>query len=286
MPRSLLSILGALLAALFTLSLVTAAPAHAKTIDLAGTVALSNCSGSVVELAGTPDTAPALVLSNGHCLESGFPRPGEVIADRPSQRTFALLGGDGRELGTLRAERLLYATMTHTDVSLYRLDVSYADLKRAHGITPRVLATSGPAPGTGITVASGYWKRTYTCAVDGFAHELHEGGYVWRNSIRYTRACDTIGGTSGSPIVDTATGQVVGVNNTGNTEGGRCTMNNPCEVDEQGRVTVRRGANYGQHTEGLYGCLTRANDPAFDAPACTLPKPPAAAVTGATRIPA
>ncbi|PXY16762.1 S1 family peptidase [Prauserella flavalba] len=265
--------LGALLAAMFTFALVTAPTASAETVGLSGTVALSNCSGSVVRLAGTPATAPALVLSNGHCLEEGFPQPGEVIVDRPSQRTMTLLAADGHEVATLRATKLLYATMTGTDASVYQLGSTYADIQRDHGIAPLELSTERPDAGTGITVASGYWKKTYTCSVDGFVPELHEGGYVWRDSIRYTPECQTIGGTSGSPIVDTTSGEVVGVNNTANENGERCTMNNPCEVAGNGQVTVRKGTKYGQQTYRLYGCLTPANEMELERPACTLPKP-------------
>ncbi|PXY34284.1 hypothetical protein BAY59_01680 [Prauserella coralliicola] len=265
--------LGVLLATIFTFALVTAPPASAETVDLTGTVALSNCSGSVVRLAGAPATAPALVLSNGHCLEEGFPQPGEVIVDRPSQRTFTLLAGDGREVTTLRATKLLYATMTGTDASVYQLGTTYADIQRDHGIAPLELSEERPGAGTGITVASGYWKKTYACSVDGFVPELREGGYTWRDSIRYTPECQTIGGTSGSPIIDTASRQVVGVNNTANENGDRCTMNNPCEVGANGQVTVRHGAKYGQQTYRLYGCLTPASEIELERPACTLPKP-------------
>ncbi|MBK1785169.1 S1 family peptidase [Prauserella cavernicola] len=266
--------LGALLAALLTFALVNAAPASAApAVDLAGTVALSNCSGSIVHLAGTPATAPALVLSNGHCLEEGFPAPGEVIVDQPSQRSFTLLAGDGAELGTVPATKLLYATMTGTDASVYQLGLSYAELERTHGVTALELAEQRPSAGSDITVASGYWKQTYSCSVDGFVHELHEGDYVWDDSIRYTPECETIGGTSGSPIVDVATGEVVGVNNTGNENGERCTMNNPCEVAGDGAVTVREGINYGQQTYDLYGCLTAGNEIELGRPACELPQP-------------
>ncbi|ASR38379.1 hypothetical protein BAY61_29040 [Prauserella marina] len=265
---------GVLLSALLMFSLVTAPPAVANTgIDLAGMVALSNCSGSVVQPAGTPSSAPALVLSNGHCLEGGFPEPGQVIVDQPSERTFTLLSGTGDELGTLRANRLLYATMVETDVSVYRLDTSYADVKKDYGISPLRLSAERPVADAAITVPSGFWKKTYSCSVDGFADRLREGGYTWHDSIRYTEACRTVGGTSGSPIVDVASGAVVGVNNTGNVDGERCTMNNPCEVGANGEVTVREGTNYGQQTAQLTRCLTARATVEIGREDCTLPKP-------------
>ncbi|MEU3272727.1 trypsin-like peptidase domain-containing protein [Saccharomonospora sp. NPDC006951] len=265
--------LGVLLSALFAFSLVTAPSAAASTeVDLAGTVASSNCSGSIVQPSGTPSSAPALVLSNGHCLEDGFPEPGQVIVDQPSERTFTLLSGTGAELGTLRANRLLYATMAGTDVSVYRLGTSYADVKKEHGISPLRLSAKRPAAGTAITVPSGFRKKTYSCSINGFA-DLREGGYTWHDSIRYAETCQTVGGTSGSPIVDIAREEVVGVNNTGNVDGEQCTMNNPCEVGANGRITVRAGTNYGQQTVQLTRCLTTRGTIELDREGCSLPKP-------------
>ncbi len=215
-----------------TLSGLTAPKAAA--VNFAGTVSLSNCSGSVVRMPNSAPTDPALVLTNGHCLESGFPSPGQVLTDRASSRTFGLLNAGGSKVATLRANRLVYATMTDTDAAIYRLSSTYAQIKSAYGIDPLTLSGTRPAAGTAISVVSGYWKRIYSCSVDGFAYRLKEGDWTWKDSVRYTSACDTIGGTSGSPVVDDATGKVVAVNNTGNEDGGRCTVNNPCEVDANG----------------------------------------------------
>lgn len=247
--------------------------APAATPDFAGIVALSNCSGSLVRVPQSQPTDPALVLSNGHCLQSGMPQPGEVVVDRPSSRSFTLLDANANDVATLRAERLAYATMTGTDISLYELGATYQEIEARYGIEPLDVSPEHPVAGTDITVVSGYWKRTYSCSIDGFVYELHEAGWVMKDSIRYTPECDTIGGTSGSPIVNDATGEVVGVNNTGNTNGGRCTMNNPCEVDENGEVTVREGINYGQQTYTITDCIAAGNRIDLGLPECELPTP-------------
>ncbi|GLW67386.1 serine protease [Actinomadura rubrobrunea] len=248
---------------------------RAAQVDFTGIVALDNCSGSLVRGPRTADTDAALVLTNGHCLETGMPQAGEVLVDRPSTRTFTLLDSSGqRTLGTLRATRIEYATMTDTDVALYRLDTSYARLAERYGTRALRLSPSRPRVGTDIRVVSGYWRRIYSCKIDGIVDRLREAQWTWRDSIRYTSSCDTIGGTSGSPIVDAATGRVVGINNTGNENGERCTLNNPCEIVD-GRVTVRPGADYGQQTYQLARCLGRGNDVVLTAKGCTLPRPPA-----------
>lgn len=245
----------------------------AVAVTYAGTVALSNCSGSVVRAPASQPNDPALVLSNGHCLETGFPAAGEVVKDRPSTRSFSLLNSAGSKVATLRASKISYATMTDTDLSLYQLTTTYAQIQSQYGIAALTLNDVRPAQGSAIKVVSGYWKRTYTCNVDGFAYRLKEGAWTWKDSVRYTSACNTIGGTSGSPVIDTATGKVVAVNNTGNENGGRCTDNNPCEVDESGRVTVRRGINYAQETYTAVPCIGPGSVIDLNRPGCALPRP-------------
>ncbi|MET8416824.1 S1 family peptidase [Streptomyces sp. NPDC005134] len=250
-----------------------AAPQAVKAVNFAGTVALSNCSGSVVRTAASLPSDPALVLSNGHCMETGFPGPGEVVINRSSTRSFTLLNSAGTGVGTLRASKIAYGTMTDTDISLYQLTRTYAQIESTYGIKALELNAAHPVQGTAITVVSGYWKRTYSCNVDGFVYRLKEGEWTWKDSVRYTSACRTIGGTSGSPVIDNATGNVVAVNNTGNEDGQQCTDNNPCEVDESGNVTVRQGINYAQETYGIVPCIGTASKIDLNRAGCTLPKP-------------
>ncbi|MGY6018073.1 trypsin-like serine peptidase [Streptomyces spinosirectus] len=244
-----------------------------RAVNFAGTVSLSNCSGSVVRFPNSADGDPALVMTNGHCLETGFPEPGEVITGQSSSRTFGLLNSSGSRVATLRANQVVYSTMTDTDVTIYRLTTTYAAIKSSYGISPLTVQNTHPTAGTAITVVSGYWKRTYACNVDGFVYRLKEGDWTWKDSVRYTSACQTIGGTSGSPVIDNATGKVVAVNNTGNEDGERCTENNPCEVDENGNVTVRKGINYAEETYQIPACFGTGNKLDLSASGCVLPKP-------------
>ncbi|MCC3778308.1 serine protease [Streptomyces sp. UNOB3_S3] len=278
MRRPLVGALTTLLLTGATVAPAVAAPqprpqAKAKAVDFAGTVALSNCSGSLVRMPGSADSDPALVMTNGHCLETGMPGPGEVLVDQPSSRTFSLLNSTAGKVATLQATKISYATMADTDVTLYELNTTYARIKQQYGIDALGVSGDHPVTGTPIKVVSGYWKRIYSCNVDGFVHELREADWTWKDSLRYTPSCNTIGGTSGSPVIDANSGKVVAINNTGNENGERCTMNNPCEVDEKGNVTVRRGINYAEQTYGITKCVGTGNKIDLDLPGCALPRP-------------
>ncbi len=284
MKKPLIGALTALLLAGAT-ALAGAAPASAATaavaahkatpavtVNFAGTVALDDCSGSVVRMPNSAPTDPALVLTNGHCLETGMPNPGEVITGQPSSRTFTLLTASGGNRATLRASKVVYSTMTDTDVTLYQLSTTYASIKSRYGISPLTISPNHPVAGTSIDVVSGYWKKVYSCSVDGFVYRLQEDVWTWKDSVRYTSTCNTIGGTSGSPVIDTNTGLVVAVNNTGNENGESCTLDNPCEVDQNGNVTVHQGTNYAEETYGIPACFAPGNKLDLTLAGCTLPQ--------------
>ncbi|SDK40265.1 Trypsin-like peptidase domain-containing protein [Lentzea albidocapillata subsp. violacea] len=260
---------GTLLAAIAALG-VTTAPAQAS-VDFTGTVKLNNCSGSVVRMPSSAPADKALVLTNGHCVE--LMKPGQVLVGQPVDRTFKLLGGSGAEIATLHSAKLVYATMTGTDAALYQLDKTYQQIQQQHGGRALELSASRPVAKSEIRIVSGYWTKIYSCQLDGFVHQVKEASWTWHDSLRYTPSCDTIGGTSGSPIIDDASGKVVGVNNTGNESGGRCTMNNPCEVDAAGKITVRRGTNYGQQTFGFVSCFGPRTTLDLTLPGCRIAKP-------------
>jgi len=268
------TLLAATAVASTTLLGTSSAHAAAPGADFTGIAALSNCSASLVRYAESVSTDKALVLTNGHCYEGGFLQPGQVLVNKTSTRSITLLKPDSSRAGTIRAEKILFGTMTKTDMIVYQVNETYASIKTRLNVTPLTLAKQGPADGAGMAVVSGYWKRIYTCSVQATIPQLREGDWTWQNSIKYQQpGCETIGGTSGSPVVSTSTGEVIGVNNTGNEDGQQCTINNPCEVDADGNVTVDQGAAYGQQTWWLYTCLTANRTIDLNKSGCELPKP-------------
>ncbi len=241
--------------------------------DFEGIIKLSNCSGSIVAFNGQPLSAKAIVMTNGHCIQKpgGYLNPGEVWVNRPISRSMKVFDKN-MKLFPVQATKILYATMTNTDVAFYELNESYAEITARTNVRPFLLDSVRPLEGISIEIISGYWDRGYACEIDGFVFNIKEGDWTFTDSIRYTASCDTIGGTSGSPIISKGERKVIAINNTSNESGQRCTLNNPCEVDEAGTVTVRAGVRYGQQTYNVYSCLTPAFQFDLSKAGCTLPR--------------
>ena len=256
--------------------------------QLTAIVALGGCSASIVRFTTSRPDDAALVLTNGHCIGGDqFLGPGEAIANRPSSRTMGVLEPDALTPGPptefpedveyrviVNATELVYATMTDTDLALYRLGITYSELEVEHGVYAMPIADQQADVGTAIEIPSGLWAAIYACSIEDVVHELREDQWTWHDSMRYHQpGCEVVGGTSGSPVVATDTGMVIGVNNTGNEDGEACTFGNPCEVEEDGEVVVLPGAGYGQQVHRVYGCLDDENQLDFDRPDCRLTRP-------------
>ncbi len=273
MLRRIASILGATVLGAAVISGPATPAAAAVTPSLTATIALSNCSAALVRYPTSLDTDRAMMLTNGHCYEGGMPANGVVLQNKTSTRSGTLLSSSGSSLGTVRADMVLYATMTGTDVSLYRLTTSFAALKSTYGVTALTITNTHPVDRTSMFIPSGYWKRTWSCSINGFVPTLKEDQWTWRDSIRYNTGCNTTHGTSGSPIVDVASGKVIGINNTGNDNGGMCTLNNPCEVDANGTKRAYQGQSYGQEVYWFTTCLNASNQIDLTISGCLLTKP-------------
>lgn len=241
--------------------------------DFEGIVKLSNCSGSLVAFNGQPLVSKAIVMTNGHCIQKpgGFLQPGEVMVNYPISRAMKIYDKNFK-LFPIQATKILYATMTNTDVAFYELDQTYADIFHETRIRPFLLDTVHPVQGASIDIISGYWDKGYSCEIDGFVFKMKEDAWTFTDSIRYTSTCDTISGTSGSPIIARGERKVIAINNTSNESGKRCEMNNPCEINEQGDISVRRGVRYGQQTFQVYSCLNVAFQFDLKRPGCALPR--------------
>ena len=166
---------------------VSAGEISLENYNFDGIVALNNCSGSIVKLEGMSDSMEALVLTNGHCTSKGsfnyqgmrFPAHGEVFKNLKVRRKFTLLGPAAQGIGDVYSKKLLYASMTDTDMAIYQLGVSYAELKRKYNVSPLMMSDRAPGAGETIEIISGYWKRGYSCFLEDTIFSLKEGPWVW-----------------------------------------------------------------------------------------------------------
>lgn len=125
-------------------------------VDFTAIVALSNCSGSLVRFNSSRAEDKAMILTNGHCLEGGMPKPGVVVVNKASSRSFTLLKSTGvGSITKLSATKVLYATMTNTDMALYQLSASYEEIQSKHNVQALTLSDRRADIAAPIRVVSG-----------------------------------------------------------------------------------------------------------------------------------
>jgi hypothetical protein len=219
-----------------------------------GIAKLPGCSGALITLTSDPN-AKALIMTNGHCTNSRM-HSGTYISDLPvsDSRSAVIYTNKGTTVSA-RLLKVVYATLTKTDVSIYETDTSYAELaaKDAH---PFSLAQKSSVAGDAITMISGYWAQEQSCSIAAVVPELREAPNLDTfNSYRYT-TCKSVPGWSGTPIVAKGTRTIIGINNTHYSGGTPCSEDNPCEVDSTGRISVGpNGTSYGQQTALIWSCV-------------------------------
>ncbi|QDQ09598.1 trypsin-like serine protease [Streptomyces spectabilis] len=239
--------------------------------NVEGVAAVGDCMGSVVRTATSRPNDPALALTNGHCVPSGRPAPGAAVVDQPADLEGPVTINDpaGYTRTSARATRLVYATMTGTDIALYRLDKTYAQLA-AEGAKVFRLSTTPMRKGDRLLMA--HRSSRPLCTVEAAVRHLREDGYQQDGSVRYasSNTCVSRPGYSGTALLAADGNTVVGINNTHNRDGEQCTNNNPCEVGRGGSVTAVKGRSYGQQVHKIAACLTKGSRSNLSRPGCAL----------------
>ena len=246
-----------------------------QSYDYNGIAKLSNCSGALVRFENSLPSDKGMILTNGHCVSrpgGGFIAPNQFVSNEVSTRTFKFLKHDGSiGANSVAATKLIYATMTGTDMALYQLASTFEQLNTTFAVDALTIASDHPVLNDPIEILSGYWQTGYACHIDQFIFKMQEEQYFWNDSVRYSEdGCHTIHGTSGSPVTSKTSGKIVAINNTGNDDGGRCSMNNPCEISDRGTVTFKKGLSYAQQTYILYSCLNATGEIDLSTAGCKL----------------
>lgn len=236
--------------------------------DFSGQASPPSCSGSVVNF-GQADTAKAVLMTNGHCVGMLDIAPDTIIRDQPYKVSVRLFK-DKTHTINVSSTKIIYGIIKTHDVALVELDATYKALNE-QGVRSRRIASKALPVGATLIMPSGFFRRTTSCAILDIVPFIKEDVYLNTDAYKY-RECLAMHGTSGSPLIDAASGEVVGVNYTGNDDGERCTFNNPCEVDTAGHITVDKGAGYGDPVHQIMNCLNADHLFDLNQPTCTLPR--------------
>ncbi len=230
--------------------------------------------------------APAYAVTNGHCSNPNDALDGkEILLNRPSSLIFKLnyFANEETRVRPVPVRRVVYATMKGTDVAILELATPFRQLVK-EGFTPltidKVPARVGERvevvgiPMAGVEPTRSFLHRS-DCEV-GQSANLREDIYQWEKSIR-TR-CSVVGGMSGSPVVSLKSNQVVAIANTGVDDIAfssqpECSLNRPCEVSSEGKVTTFPEENYAQSVSNIPSCFDRKGLFNLNLPACGLEKP-------------
>jgi V8-like Glu-specific endopeptidase len=243
------------------------------------------CTGFLIST-GLHPTAPAYVLTNGHCQgsPSKLPDHHEIIVNRSTKTKFIVnyFHDFKPERMTIRVKRLVYGTMRNNDIAILELTKTQQELTKA-GITSLRIATKPPKLGEPLTIvgvpSEGVkdelnFLHLTNCKAGEMAN-VKEDVYNWKRSIRHH--CSIIGGMSGSPMISLKTNRVVGIINTGVNDNAAtqppCSINRPCEVSVNGSIQTFPQENYGQLVHRIPSCFDRQGHFNLRQSTCQLERP-------------
>lgn len=229
---------------------------------------------------------PAYVITAGRRTAARDQPGSAVLLDAPATAAVTFGAGSGPAPYTVRADRVLYATMNGTDLAVLAL-AETGDALRERGIAGyrptrppadrRVVRMIG-IPVQGLP-ASQVQTRSGRCVTGARADLLESGRLV---DGAFALDCPgVVGGTSGSPLLNRS-GRVVGMVTTstaGAAPGGACFTGNPCELTADGAAPVP-DRSYAVPVSGLADCFPGGRFALAER--CPLPRPGIVVRTGAT----
>lgn len=231
------------------------------------------------------ERSPAYAVTNGHCYDgSAFPASQEILINKPSTLVFKLNYFKDRvnRVRSVRVRRVAYATMKGTDITILELATPFKQLRKEGFIPLKIDEVPAPVgedveiigvPLDGMEPERSFLHRA-VCEV-GQSVNVREDVYQWDKSIR-TR-CSLVGGMSGSPVVSLQSNRVVAIANTGVNDNAlaqpECSLNRPCEISRDGKVTTFPQENYAQRVSDIPSCFDRKGLFNLKLPSCRLEKP-------------
>jgi Trypsin-like peptidase domain len=259
---------------------------------LKGTVSMSGkfvCSAALVTLKGRSSSAPALVLSAGHCSDRGTlqiplrnnsiaaPDVGEVLYRLNDKRPLTLDTGNSSAPRTcIETDEIVYGTLTGSDILLLRLTETYEQIETRAGVRPFLISDNISIPsGTPVRSPSSLFQDDRECVVEETVEKLKEHRWLWGPVMRLGLTCDLPHGQSGGPVLRLDSNEVIGVMGTASDgNAAPCELNNPCLVKADGTFSPAvKDQGYAHFVHQLYTCLDSKRNISLDVPGCLLPKP-------------
>lgn len=233
------------------------------------------CTGSLIDTQTGESSSPAYILTNGHCISYNrglLPADGaffDLGQTRAMTFDYYYDFEPIRDRKSYKTKNVLYATMDSTDIALVELEgVTLQELKIL-GINAYEISASIPEenkeiinvgiPATGLDEV----VLRYSLCKRKERVPILEGGYKFPNA--YQLKCNVLSGSSGSPVFipeendDSSIRKIAWLVNTtvnDSSEGQNpCSLNRPCEVDDNGIKTVNTKINYMQGVSFLSSCF-------------------------------
>jgi hypothetical protein len=260
----------------------TSLTAVGRTVGLA-----EPCTAWLVD-AGAPADADAYAVTSARCV--GQTDPTTVMADRDLQdasvefNAFAPLS-TAKQADVVRApiQAVEWASVRGTDLAVLRLGSTYGELA-GRGVRP-IDPVGASDKGAEILIAGvpvegvepdQQYLRGSRCQV-GETSDILEDGLLGHDA-QGSGCAGILGGSEGSPVFNPAGEAVAMVTTTtiGATQETACALGLPCQVSDDGGISVKEDTSYMLPVGALAGCFaggafTLGGDCALEDPATVLP---------------
>ena len=240
-------------------------------INYSGLVWLGNCSGFLVNMNSKQDS-PSFVITNGHCAGLTDKPSDMILVDVRKKFWAKFLVNNMKNAVEFNGDHIEYATMKGTDIAVLRLSNTYGEISK-EGIMGFKISPMGAQVDEKVIRADIHSMRLhrYKCSIEHKVHILKEDKWSWKGAYRDN--CGSWEGSSGSPLISFKTGEVVGIHNTWQKNGGQCTLNNPCEMNEDGTISVFPTKTYSQRVKEIATCFNKKGEFDLYLKTCQLEKP-------------
>lgn len=248
------------------------------------------CSTSIIRFHQSLKTDKALMLANAHCIRIHpelFPdhlksaaqtvddqKVGAFLVNFDIKNNWVydveLVNYKKNITYKTKAKHVLYATHTLTDLALFELSETFAELE-TKGILSLTLSERPAKVNEKIVIVSALFDHQFVCSVDGIVPVILTNRTYFRNAVRYSKECAVYKGTSGSPVISLKTGEVVAINSFRNEPSDKnCIDAGICEVDGADVHVGKIKSGYGMEVHQIYSCLDENRKINLNKPGCKL----------------